>query len=123
MTRSSGRPWRSRKLRAALAVDLEALVLGAVALDEADVVEHRADVEQLGVVVQAELLALQRAPEEHPPRVVEQQLRGDVVHELGRLASERAVGDRDPGDGGADGTHAIQHAGAGGGGDTFGGHR
>ena len=36
-------------------VDLEALVLGAVALDEPDVVEHGADVEELGVIVQAEL--------------------------------------------------------------------
>ena len=89
-------------------VDLEALVLGAVALDEPDVVEHRADVEQLRVVVQAELLTLQRAPQEHPPRVVEQQLRRDVLHELGRLASERAVGDRNPGDGGAECTHAHQ---------------
>ena len=73
-------------------VDLEALVLGAVAFDQPDVVEQRADVEQLRVVVQAELLALQRAPEEHPARVVEQQLRGDVLHELGGLAGERAVG-------------------------------
>jgi hypothetical protein len=28
--------------------------------------------------------------------VVEQELRGDVLQELGRLASERAVGDRNP---------------------------
>jgi hypothetical protein len=42
--------------------------------------------------------------------VVEQQLRGDVLHELGRLASERAVGDRNPGDTRAHGSHAIQHA-------------
>ena len=38
-------------------VDLEALVLGAVALDEPEVVEQRADVEELGVVVEAQLLA------------------------------------------------------------------
>ena len=34
-------------------VDLEALVLRAMAFQQADVVEHRADVEQLGVVVEA----------------------------------------------------------------------
>ena len=39
-------------------VDLETLVVGAVTLDEADVVEHGADVEELGVVSQAELLGL-----------------------------------------------------------------
>jgi hypothetical protein len=40
-------------------VDLEALVVGAVALEQAKVVEHRTDVEELGVVVEAELLGLQ----------------------------------------------------------------
>jgi len=45
--------WRSRKARAAFrAVDLKALVLRAAALHELDVVEHRADVQQLRVVVQ-----------------------------------------------------------------------
>jgi hypothetical protein len=39
------------------------------------------------VLIQAELLALQRGPQEHPPRVVEQELRVDILHELGRLAS------------------------------------
>jgi hypothetical protein len=40
ITRSSGRLWRSRQPRAALApVDLEALMVGAVPLDEADVGE------------------------------------------------------------------------------------
>jgi hypothetical protein len=48
-------------------VDLEALVLGAMALEQTEVVEHRADVEQLGVVVEAELFSLQRCPEEHSP--------------------------------------------------------
>ena len=80
------------------AVDLEALVLGAVTGDEAEVVEHRADVEQLRVVVQAQLLALQRSPQEHPPRMVEQQRCRDVPHELGRLARDPAVRDRNPGD-------------------------
>ena len=48
-------------------VDLEALVFGAMALEQTHVVKHRADVEQLGVVVEAEPLGLQRGPEEHAP--------------------------------------------------------
>ena len=48
-------------------VDLEALVLRAMALEQADIVEHRTDVEQLGVVAEAESLGLQRCPEEHTP--------------------------------------------------------
>jgi hypothetical protein len=63
--------------RGVRAVDLEALVRGAVRLDEPEIVEHRCDVEQLGVVVEQQLLSVQRAPEEHPPRVVEQQRRRD----------------------------------------------
>jgi hypothetical protein len=39
------------------AVDLEALVLGGVAFDQPDVVEHRADVEQLGVASRASVLS------------------------------------------------------------------
>ena len=74
------------------AVDLEALVLGAVALDEPDVVEHGADVEQLGVVVQPELLALQRTPRNTRREWSNSSCVGHVPHELGRLASERAVG-------------------------------
>ena len=81
-------------------VDLETLVRGAVTFEQADVVEHRADVEQFGVVVEAELLSLQRRPQEHAPRVVEQQRRRRLADELGRLAGERTVWDRnarDPG--------------------------
>jgi hypothetical protein len=48
-------------------VDLEALVLRAMALEQADIVEHRADVEQLGVVADAESLGLHRCPKEHTP--------------------------------------------------------
>jgi hypothetical protein len=66
---------RARRVRA---VDLEALVPGPVGRDEAEVVEQRTDVQQLGVVVQAEPIALQRAPEKDAPGVVEEQLGGDV---------------------------------------------
>jgi hypothetical protein len=56
ITRSSDSPWRSRKARAAFASKRSCSERWP--LDEADVVEHRADVERLGVVVQAELLPL-----------------------------------------------------------------
>ena len=85
MTRSSGRPWRSRKTRAAFALSIS----------------NRSC---------SKRWPSSTLTQEHPTRVVERQLRGDVLHELGRLASERAVGDRNPGDTRAHGSHAIQHA-------------
>jgi hypothetical protein len=94
------------------AVDLEALVLGPVALDEPDVVEQRAHVEQLGVVLQAAPPPPQRAPQEHAVRMAEQDRRRDVAHELRGLARDRAVGDRDPGDGGIHARHTVERAGA-----------
>jgi hypothetical protein len=41
------------------------LVRGAVALEQADVMEHRPYVDELGVVLDAHLLCLQRRPQEH----------------------------------------------------------
>jgi len=46
-------------------VDLEALVRGAVALEQVDVMEHRPHVDELGVVLDAQPLRLQRRPQEH----------------------------------------------------------
>jgi hypothetical protein len=41
--------------------------------------------------------ALQRAPQEHAPGMVEQQRRSDVLYELGGFTRDRAVGEGDPG--------------------------
>jgi hypothetical protein len=49
------------------------LVLGAVLLGEAEVVEHGAHVQQLGVRLQAAPLPLQHPEQVDAPRVVEQQ--------------------------------------------------
>jgi hypothetical protein len=43
-------------------VDLEALVRGAVAHEQADVVEHCSDVEQLRVIAEAQLFRPNRSP-------------------------------------------------------------
>jgi hypothetical protein len=43
-----------KRARGVGAVDLETLVLGAMPFDQAEVMEQRADIEQLGVVVEAQ---------------------------------------------------------------------
>jgi hypothetical protein len=48
-------------------VDLEALVRGSVALEQANVVEHRPEKEQLGVVAPAQLFGPQGGSEKHSP--------------------------------------------------------
>ena len=67
-------------------------------LDEPDVVEHRADVEQFGVVLEPEAPALQGAEDEHSQGVVVKQVGFDVADELGRVLGQRTVWNRDPGD-------------------------
>ena len=80
------------------AVDLEPLRLGAVLVGQAEVVEHRTDVEQLGIRGQAPELTLEHAEEVDAARVVEQQRWGGVAHEIGRLRDHAAVGDGDTSD-------------------------
>jgi hypothetical protein len=52
------------------AVDLKPVVDAAVSFDKSDVVEHRPDVEQLGVVLQALAIPLQHPEGEDSERVV-----------------------------------------------------
>ncbi len=80
-------------------VDLEALGGAAVGGHQAHVVEERADVQQLRVVLQAEPASRQRAEQEHAARVVEQQVGLRVAHQLGRGASQLTVRDGYAGDG------------------------
>ena len=61
--------------------------------------EHRPDVEQLQVRLQSAAAALQRAEQEHPPGMVEQQVVFGVANEFGDLPHQRGVGDGDAGDG------------------------
>src|ERR1700716_3655799 len=80
------------------AVDLEALVGAPVVLGQAEVVEHRADVEQLGVGLDFAVAALQAREEEHSAGVVEQQRGAGLADQLGGPAGALGVGDVDPGD-------------------------
>jgi hypothetical protein len=80
------------------AVDLETLVGAPVALGQAEVVEHRADVEQLGVGLDPAVAALQGREEEHPAGMVEQQRGAVFADQLGGLAGQLGVRDVDPGD-------------------------
>src|SRR5690606_29540606 len=80
------------------AVDLEAAAAAVEPLAEAEVVEHRADVEQLGVVVQAAAAPAQGAEPVDPPGVVVDQLLGGVPDQFGGFGGQFRVGDGDPGD-------------------------
>ncbi|EXF25590.1 hypothetical protein BG28_11700 [Nesterenkonia sp. AN1] len=70
-------------------VDLEALVGAPVGLGEPEIVEYRADVEQLPVRGEAQRRAAQRAEEEDPSGVMEDQRGGHLAEKLSRLARQR----------------------------------
>lgn len=80
------------------AVDLEAHVGAAVALGQAEVMKHGRGVQQLEVRVQPATTALQRAEQEHPPRMVEEQIVFRAADVVGDLADQRGVRDDDVGD-------------------------
>ena len=80
------------------AVDFEAQGRVRIPLGEAEVVEHRPDVEQLEVGLQPTAAALQRTEQEHSAGVVEQQVVLGIADEVGGLAHQRGVGDDDVGD-------------------------
>lgn len=79
-------------------VDLEALVLARRGRLEPHIVEHRADVEELGIERQTAALAGERAEEEDAIRVVIEELALRVAHELVDLTGEAAIGDGNVGD-------------------------
>src|SRR6516162_11426707 len=81
------------------AVYLEPQGRGAVALGKAQVVKHRAGVEQLQVRLQSAAAALQRTEQEHAAGMVEKQVVFGVANVLGDVAHQRGVGDGDVGDG------------------------
>src|SRR5581483_10237280 len=68
------------------------------------VVEHGAQIEQLGIVFQPATLAGQRAPEEHAAAVVVEQVVLGIAEELGGGAGDGTVRHADAGD---DLGHAI----------------
>ena len=76
-------------------VDLEPEHGVAILLREPDVVEHRPYVQQFEVGVEASPAPLQRAEQEYPPGVVEEQVVLDISDELGGVSHERCVWNRD----------------------------
>ena len=93
-TSASGTPCAFQEVaRGVGAVDLEALVGAAVVRHQADVVEHRAGIEQLAVEAQAALHAGERAEMIDAARMVEEQFGLGVADELGDRPGELAVGD------------------------------
>ena len=74
------------------AVNLEALLRGAVLMRQAHVVEHRACIKQFGIEPQSAPLARQRAPVIDAARMVKQQRGFCVPHQFGYFAGELAVG-------------------------------
>src|SRR5437899_13022847 len=85
-------PWLRSGIRA---VDLEALGLAAVLMGQAHVVEHRACIKQFGIESESATLACQSAPVIDAARVVKQQRRFGVPHQLRDFARELAVGNSD----------------------------
>jgi cytochrome c peroxidase len=81
------------------AIHLEAELRMAAGFSKPDVMKHGADVEQLGVVLQALALASQRAEQVHPRGMVEQKIRFRVANQLGQVTRHFAVRNFDAGDG------------------------
>src|ERR1700687_4038367 len=73
------------------AVNLEAFLRGAVLMRQAHVVEHRARIKQFGIESQSATLACQRAPVINAARMVKQQRRFGIPHQLRYFARELAV--------------------------------
>ncbi|MNF55045.1 hypothetical protein D3C84_364910 [compost metagenome] len=79
-------------------------------LHQSQVMEHRADVQQLRVVGQLLALAAQSTEQEDPARVVVEQVGLDVADVFGGGLGQCAVGDLDAGDGGAHGVFLVVNA-------------
>ena len=77
------------------AVHLEPPTAPAELLVEAEIVEHRPDVEQFRIEAQAAVAALQAAEPVHPAGMMVDQLGGGVAYEFGGLGSEFRIWDSD----------------------------
>lgn len=93
--------------RMVCALHLEAAGGVEVLSVQADVVEHRSDVEQLGVVTEPSVTGLQADPPEDPAGVVVDQVAGGIAHQRGGFIGQLGVGDRDPGGGLFVGSHSV----------------
>ena len=92
------------------AVHFEAPAVAAELLVQPEVVEHRADVEQLRVEAQSPLATLQAAEEVHPPRVVVHEVGRDITDQLGGVGGQLRVGHGHAGcPGAAEVLHLLHH--------------
>jgi hypothetical protein len=78
------------------AVNFEAFLRGAVPMRQAHVVEHRACIKQFRIESQSATLACQGAPVIDAARMVKQQRRFGIPHQLGYFACELGIGNPDP---------------------------
>ena len=77
------------------AVNFEALIRAAVLIGQAHIMEHRACIKQFGIESQSATLACQSAPVIDAARMVKEQRRFGVPHQLRDFARELAVGNSD----------------------------
>src|SRR5580704_4103036 len=77
------------------AVNFEAFLRGAVPMRQAHVVKHRACIKKFRIESQSATLACQNAPVIDSARMVKQQRRFGVPHQLRYFAGELAVGNSD----------------------------
>src|SRR6202011_2583670 len=78
----------TRRIRA---IDFEAIMRAGVFIYEPHVMEHRADIEPFRIVLQLLALARHRAEQEPARRMMKEQVRLGVAHELRGVACHLAV--------------------------------
>ncbi len=93
-------PWLLQEIARGIgAVDLEALMRAAVLMRQPHVVEHGARIEQFRIELQAAMLPRERTEIIDAARMVEEERRLCIPHELRHFARQFAVGDGHPADG------------------------
>jgi hypothetical protein len=79
------------------AVHLEAAAAVAELLVQAEVVEHRPEIEQFGIVAEAAVAALQAAPPVDAAGVAVHEIAGALADQFSGLAGQLGVRDHHPG--------------------------
>src|SRR5882757_694764 len=87
------------------AVQLEAPAAATELLVQAEIMEHRPDVEEFGVEAPASVATLHTAEPEDPAGMVVDQIGGGIAYQVCGIASQFGVGDRHPGRGLSAGGH------------------
>jgi len=82
------------------AIDFEPLGIGVIGVGKPQIVKQRGDIEQFGIEFEILPDTLHCTEHKDADGVVEQHLRFMLPHQLGGLARDSAVGDRDAGENG-----------------------